>query len=146
MRINLNVDEMLFDLIKADADKKNVSINMYVIGLLEKLYRQQPFNYEDALNKLIEDALSVPSGKPFLLSELESFSEVCVAKAEKSNIQPSIVRARLGKNFNKMVQEEKIYKVNADGKKEIIVRHLNQKGELAFRHKAALFIKKEKEN
>ena len=46
MRINLNVDETLFDLIKADADKKNVSINMYVIGLLEKLYRQQPFNYE----------------------------------------------------------------------------------------------------
>ena len=39
-RINLSIDDDLFDLLKDDADKHNCTVNVYLVTMLEKMYKQ----------------------------------------------------------------------------------------------------------
>ena len=136
-RINLSIDEELFDLLKADAEKHNCTVNVYLVTILEKMYKQNPFDYQSALKILEEEAKK--QSEEFTLSDLPSFSEISVVKAENADLKPSMVRARLGKMFNERVREKKV---------ENVVRSLDESNNLKFISKAAVYkvIKKENYN
>lgn len=131
-RINLSIDQELFDLLQEAADEQNCTVNVHIISVLEGLYKQNPFDYQAALNKLIDETTFKSNGEEFTLVGLPSFSEISTAKAEDAKIKPSIVRARLGKLFNAAVNNEKV---------PFVERAKNQKGELKFLNRAAVYIK-----
>ena len=134
-RVNLSMDDKLFELLVQDSNKHNCSVNVFIISLLEKLYKQEPFNYEMALATLETEAKAYPIEKDFTLADLPSFQEISVAKAEKAGLKPSIIRARLGKQFNIRVQ---------NGKVGDVVRSTNEKGNLIFISRSAVYIRKPK--
>lgn len=131
-RINLSIDQELFDLLQEAADEQNCTVNVHIISVLEGLYKQNPFDYQAALNKLINETTFKSNGEEFTLVGLPSFSEISTAKAEDAKIKPSIVRARLGKLFNAAVNNEKV---------PFVKRAKNQNGELKFLNRAAVYIK-----
>ncbi|NIK80479.1 hypothetical protein FHS15_005669 [Paenibacillus castaneae] len=136
-RINLSISDDLFELLSNDAEQHNCTVNVYLISLLEGLYLQNPFDYEAALSKLIEEANIRPLGEEFILFDLPSFSEICIAKAENANVKPSIVRARLGKMFNSLVRIKKVGNVRRVHSKD---------GSLKFISRAAVYIREAKED
>lgn len=136
-RINLSVDQELFDLLQEDADKQNCTVNVHIISILEGLYKKNPFNYQKALNRLIEETELKVEGEEFTLVELPSFSEISTARAEDAKIKPSIVRARLGKLFNSAVSNKKIASIE---------RARDENGDLKFSNRAAVYIKSKRED
>lgn len=135
-RINLSIDEDLYALLQNDAVKHNCTVNVYLITILEKLYKQNPFDYQAALAVLEQEAKNQPLNQDFTLVDLPSFAEICVAKAEDASLKPSIVRARLGKMFNFRVKE---------GKVGDVCRSTNSEGELKFISRAAVYVRKNAE-
>lgn len=136
-RINLSIDDDLFELLKDDADKHNCTVNVYLVTMLEKMYKQCPFDYQTALETLEREAESQPKDKPFMLVDLPSFSEISVVKAENANLKPSIVRARLGKMFNSRVR---------DGKVKNVIRSRDKNGKLKFISRTAVYMVTDKNN
>lgn len=132
-RINLSVDEDLYTLLKEAAEDEKCTVNVHIISLLEKIYKQENFDYKSAMEILIKEAEEKEINEEFSLSSLPSFSDVSVVKAEKANLKPSIVKARLGKLFNEAVRNEKIFSVK---------RARNNNEELKFYNRAALYVKK----
>lgn len=131
-RINLSINDDVFELLSNDAEQHNCTVNVYLISLIEGLYLQNPFDYEAALSKLIEEAKVRPLGEEFILFDLPSFSEICIAKAENANLKPSIVRARLGKMFNSLVRNKNVGNVRRMHKED---------GSLKFISRAAVYIR-----
>lgn len=129
-RINLSIDDDLFDLLKEDADIHNCTVNVYLVTILEKMYKQSPFDYQTALETLEREAKSQSKGVDFTLVDLPSFSEISVVKAENANLKPSIVRARLGKMFNTRVREGKVGNV---------IRSKDEKGKMKFISRTAVY-------
>lgn len=134
-RINLSINDELFELLSNDAVQHNCTVNVYLISLIEGLYIQNPFDYEAALSRLIEEAKARPLGEEFILFDLPSFSEICIAKAENANLKPSIVRARLGKMFNSLVHKNNV---------ENVRRMHKDDGSLKFISRAAVYIREVK--
>lgn len=132
-RINLSIDEDLFASLQNDATKHSCTVNVYLITILEKLYKQNPFDYTAALATLEEEAKSQPVNHEFTLVDLPSFTEISVAKAENANLKPSIVRARLGKMFNARVKDRMVGDVQ---------RCVNSNGDLKFISRAAVYVRK----
>lgn len=133
-RINLSIDEELFRLLKIDAEEHNCTVNVFLITLLEKLYKQMPFDYQNALETLETEAKSRKMNEEFTLADLPSFSEISVVKAEKACLKPSIVKARLGKMFNARVR---------DGKVGDVIRSKLHNGDLKFISRAAVYNRKQ---
>ena len=129
-RINLSLDDALFNQIAQDAAAANCSVNVHLINLLEKLYNTTPFNYAAALNTLEAEAKSQPVGVDFTLVNLPSFQNITVAQAQNAGLQPSIVRARLGRQFNARVKEGQVGNVR---------RALTKDGKPKFSHRAAVY-------
>lgn len=129
-RINLSIDDGLFAELESDANSHNCTVNVYLITLLEKLYKQSPFDYESALTTLETEAKQQPINQEFTLVDLPSFTEISVAKAENANLKPSVVRARLGKMFNSRVR---------NGKVGTVVRSLDSNGDLKFVSRTAVY-------
>ena len=129
-RINLSIDDDLFDLLKDDADIHNCTVNVFLVTILEKMYKQSPFDYQTALETLEREAKSQPKDVDFTLVDLPSFSEISVVKAENANLKPSIVRARLGKMFNTRVREGKVGNV---------IRSKDEKGKMKFISRTAVY-------
>lgn len=132
-RINLSIDQEVYDLLEEAAKKEKCTINVHIISILEKLYKQNPFDYQGALKTLIDEAKLMDIGKEFTLVNLPSFSEISVAKAEEAKIKPSMVRARLGKLFNAAVRSGSI---------SFVERAKKENGELKFYNRAAVYVKK----
>lgn len=132
-RINLSIDDDLFLSLEKDAHAHNCTVNVYLISILEKLYKQNPYNYSAALATLENEAKAQPSGKEFTLVDLPSFTNISVAQAQNANLKPSIVRARLGKMFNVRVKERKVGTVERS-------RYSN--GDLKFSSRAAVYVNK----
>lgn len=135
-RINLSIDDELFNLLQEAADKRNCTINVHIISILEGLYKQNPFDYESTLAQLIEETKEIPINDDFTLVKLPSFADICVAKAEDAKVKPSMVRARLGKMFNAAVSTEKI---KIDGTK--VIRQKDEAGKLKFIARAAVYVR-----
>ena len=132
-RINLSIDDDLFLSLQNDANTHNCTVNVYLITILEKLYKQNPFDYATALTTLENEAKKQPINKEFTLVDLPSFTEISVAQAANSNLKPSIVRARLGKMFNARVRDSKV---------GMVERSRDSNGELKFVSRAAVYINK----
>ena len=129
-RINLSVDNELFNALQKDATTNGCTVNVYLITILEKLYKQHPFDYQTALATLESEAKNQPVGVDFTLVDLPSFQDISVAQAENANLKPSIVRARLGKMFNVRVKENRVGDV---------VRSKDSNGELKFSSRTAVY-------
>ena len=39
-RINLSIDQELFDLLQEDAEKQNCTVNVHIISILDGLYKE----------------------------------------------------------------------------------------------------------
>ncbi|RHQ14112.1 hypothetical protein DW974_15305 [Lachnospiraceae bacterium AM48-27BH] len=129
-RINLSIDDELFKSLQKDATTNGCTVNVYLITILEKLYKQNPFDYQAALSTLETEAKNQAIGVDFTLVDLPSFHDISVAQAENANIRPSIVRARLGKMFNVRVRE---------GKVGDVIRSTDSKGTLKFSSRSAVY-------
>jgi hypothetical protein len=102
---------------------------LLIIDHLKGLYEDtSAFDYSTALKKLVDEAetyaVKYENGDEFMLVTLESFREICIAKAGKAKLQPSVVRARLGKAFNSVVRRGNVSSVsrakNSDGSNKFI--------------------------
>lgn len=131
-RINLSVDAELFAAVAADANKRSCTVNAYILFLLEKLYKQSPFD-SAALETLVTEAKSQQHEFEFTLAALPSFNKVSVAKVADATIKPSAERARLGKIFNAMVRSNKVGDVQ---------RCVDSNGDLKFRSGSAVYVRK----
>lgn len=129
-RVNLSIDDSLFAELEKDANSHNCTVNVYLITLLEKLYKQEPYDYKNALATLEIEAKQQPINQEFTLADLPSFTEISIARAENANLKPSVVRARLGKMFNSRVR---------DGKVGTVVRSLDSNGDLKFVSRIAVY-------
>lgn len=129
-RINLSIDDDLFNSLQKDATVNGCTVNVYLITILEKLYKQNPFDYQSALSTLEMEAKNQPIGVDFTLVDLPSFQDISVAQAENANLKPSIVRARLGKMFNVRAKEGNIGDV---------IRSTDSKGNLKFSSRSAVY-------
>lgn len=152
-RVYLTLEQKLFELIEEDANKNNITMNLLIQNTFERIYMNGlnyddivekigldtvGFDYTDALNELIKEVEERPDGE-FTLVELESFSKLCIATLENGYLQPSTLRARLGKLFNSAVRK------NEEDKNNPIVpfvkRAENKNGELKFLARAAVYVK-----
>ena len=134
--IKLSIDGNLFKALNTDAKKLNYTVNDYLktlITLGEKLINQNPFDYEAALKKLVKEAGRLPSNTYFTLVDLPSFCKISVARADQANLQPSIVRPRLGMMFPKRVVSGMVGNVS---------RAFDSSGNLMFDHRAAVYIRR----
>lgn len=137
-RINLSVSEELYEVLEKKSG--GLPVSTYVNNILESLYLEKPYNLDLALSELIEEAqILVEKNKEedefsFTLSDLETFKEYSVARADEAGILPSVIRARLGKLFNA--------KIRAEGEDIGIERSYKlEKGEkvLEFRNRTAVY-------
>lgn len=131
VRINLSLENKLFDLISKQADSNKVSINTEIISILEKIFYEQPFDYSSALNAIINEIpLVIKQGEEFLLNKLPCFLEVSTGTLDTSthNYIPSIYRARLGADFKNAVKKGLVPNVtiaiNADGSEKVFKKTL----------------------
>ena len=134
--IKLSIDGNLFKALNTDAKKLNYTVNDYLktlITLGEKLINQNPFDYEAALKKLVKEAGRLPSNTYFTLVDLPSFCKISVARADQANLQPSIVRPRLGMMFHKRVVSGMVGNVS---------RAFDSSGNLMFEHRATIYIRR----
>lgn len=133
-RVNLSINDELFASIEKDAKEKSTTVNLLIIDLLGGLYGNDSFNYSESLKQLVieaEDYAKDPQNDPeFTLVKLPSFADICVAKAGKARIQPSLVRARLGKMFNSKVRKDEITGIS---------RAKDKNGALKFIEKTAVY-------
>ncbi len=121
----LHLKGELLDRIKEAAEEAGLSINQLIVNILEESFQGQvSFDYAAALEKLVKEAQGRPAEKEFVLADLPSFSQVSVATAEKGYMQPSAIRARLGRIFNRAVSQGRVpgvarATVTRDGKEEL---------------------------
>lgn len=134
-RINLSVEDSLLEAIETAAAKAGTTTNLLIISLLEDSFcEQKTFDYGAALQTLVAEAKTRPTGE-FTLADLPSFSRLCVATAENGYLQPSTLRARLGKAFNNAVSQGRVPGVC----RATVTR--NGKEKLKFLARAAVYVK-----
>lgn len=141
-RVNLSISHELYNEIEAQAINNNTTVNLLIINILEGLYYTDThFDYNEALSQLIEEAKNRPIGMSFILSDLPSFAEISVAKAESANVKPSTIRARLGKAFNAAIANGIISNIDRE-------KTLDKNGNvtLKFISRAAAYIRKIEKN
>lgn len=134
-RVNLSIDDALYAKLAEGAKGKGTTVNLLIIDLLEHIYLDSvAFDYSSALKMLVDEAeeyaKSHEDGGEFTLAKLSSFANISVTQANKSNVRPSIVRARLGKMFN-----AKVYSGNVKG----VARAINSKGNKKFKDNTVIY-------
>lgn len=153
-RVYLTFEQALFDRIEEDATKTNITMNLLMQNIFERIYfgglnyvdivekiglNTVGFDYTAALNELIKETEERTDGE-FTLVDLSSFSKLCLATSENGYLQPATLRARLGKLFNSAVK---------NGNVPFVFRAKKDNGDLKFWSRAAVYIKdssKQKEN
>jgi hypothetical protein len=134
-RVNLSIDDDLYAKIQKEAAGKSTTVNLLIIDLLASLYGSDAFNYSEALKELVEEAdcyaKNHQKDSEFTLVELQSFADICVARTGKAKIQPSMVRAILGKGFNAKVRHGEVAGVS---------RAKDNRGELKFIEKTSVYV------
>ena len=102
-RLNLSINQEIFNQLQSEASKKGVTINNLVYSMLEQKYGQSGFDYIVALDNLKKEANAMEG--EFILADLPTFKGVEGLLIEaNSNETPAQVRARLGKMFNDSIK------------------------------------------
>lgn len=145
-RVYLTLEQELFEHIEEDANKNNITMNLLMQNIFERIYMgglnysdivekigidTVGFNYTAALTELINDTKKREDGK-FTLVELDSFSKLCIATSENGYLQPATLRARLGKLYNSAVRNNNV---------PCVKRAKKDNGELKFLARAAVYVK-----
>lgn len=102
----LHLEDDLLGRIQETAERAGLSTNQMIVNVLEENFRgQASFDYAAALAELVREGKSRPVGERFVLADLAAFSRLSVSTAEKGCVQPSAVRIRLGRTFNRTVSQ-----------------------------------------
>ncbi len=133
-KIQLTLSDELEEKIKNAAEFRQLDMTLHIMTILEKLYIEEPFDYEEGIKLLIKDVLTYPKSE-FVLTDIPYFKTLPVAKANGGTIKPSEIRARLGKTFRNLAVEEKILGVS---RKMIII---NGQEKPALIHNTAVYSK-----
>ena len=130
----LRMEEDLMSDVKEAAEKAGVSMNTWINDLLEDTLRgQRSFNYEQVFHVMVEEIRNREFPKDeFVLSDLDTFAQLSISTAEKGYLQPSTLRARVGKAFNLAVGQ---------GQVPGVIRAKDKRGDLKFRFRAAVYRK-----
>ncbi len=128
------MEEDLMSDVKEAAEKAGVSMNTWINNLLEDTLRgQRSFDDAQVFREMIEEIqVREFENNEFLLSELDAFAQLSVSTAEKGYLQPSTLRARVGKAFNLAVRQ---------GQVPGVTRAKDKRGDLKFRFRAAVYRK-----
>lgn len=153
-RVYLTLEQKLFDCIEKDASKNNITMNLLMQNIFERIY-MGGFNYNDivkeigldtvgfdytaALKELIKETNERDDGE-FTLVMLESFSKLCISTVEKGYLQPSTLRARLGKLYNSAVRND-MNKAYKDRVLPGVERARYDNGDLKFISRTAVYVK-----
>ena len=133
-RVNLSINDDLYNTLKKAADKKNISINSLIYEALEEKYsKHTSYDYTLALKQMIGEAKKMEN--EFTLSDLKTFADVGDVIAEyKMKETPASVRARLGKMFNEAVRNGAVPGINR------AVVEKNGEEQLKFYCRAAVYV------
>jgi len=132
----LYLEDDLLERVQKAAERAGLSANQTIVNVLEESFQGQvSFDYSAALAELIKEARDRPAGESFVLADLDAFSRLSVSTAEKGHMQPSAVRARLGRIFNRAVSQGRVPGVV----RATVTR--NGKEELKFLARAAVYVK-----
>ncbi len=102
-RINLSVSQELYEKISSMAAENQKTVNHEVVDSLEQLYLgKASYDYEAALEKMKMEAQS--KAGEFTLADLPTFASIEFALKDNPNVQPAVVRAKLGKMFNEEIK------------------------------------------
>ncbi len=105
----LHLENDLLGRIQEAAKGAGLSTNQMIVNVLEENFQgQMSFDYAAALAELVREAQSRSPGECFVLADLDFFSRLGVSTAEKGRVQPSTVRARLGRTFNRAVSQGQV--------------------------------------
>lgn len=161
-RVYLTLEQELFNQIEEDANKNSITMNLLMQNIFERIYMSGlsyseivekigldtvGFDYTAALNELIKETNEREDGE-FTLVMLDSFSQLCISTVEKGYLQPSTLRARLGKLYNSVVRND-MNKADKDKILPGVERAKNDSGDLKFISRTAVYVKnslKDKEN
>ncbi|SDB52318.1 hypothetical protein [Butyrivibrio sp. INlla16] len=133
-RVNLSINDDLYNTLKNTADKKNISINSLIYEALEEKYsKHTSYDYTLALKQMIAEAKKMEN--EFTLADLQTFADVGDVIIEyKMKETPASVRARLGKMFNEAVRNGAVPGISR------AVVEKNGVEELKFYCRAALYV------
>lgn len=136
----LHLENDLLGKIQEAAERAGFSTNQMIVNVLEENFQGQvSFDYAAALAELVREAQSRPVGERFVLADLDAFSRLSVSTAEKGCVQPSTVRARLGRTFNRAVSQGQVPGIARD----TMVR--DGKTVLRFLSGTAVYVREEKQ-
>ncbi|MCR5580320.1 MAG: hypothetical protein K6F66_01910 [Pseudobutyrivibrio sp.] len=123
-RVNLSINQNIYDNIKQQADIQGISVNNMIYSQLQQKYGTDEFDYIVALDCLKQEAMEKEGY--FSLWELPTFKDI----DENSSMEsPEQIRARLGKMFHDSVQKGQVYNVEIHtGKLEGDYRRLKSTG------------------
>lgn len=108
-RVNLSLDQHLFNELDQLAKRNQISINLVILKILEGIcYNNQSINTVQALKEIIEETEKLEDGEKFQLRDLESYNKYTVATGVLGRVQPSTIRGRLSKEFNKAIDTGRI--------------------------------------
>lgn len=106
-RLYLTMSDEVFMYLEEDSKKANMSMSMYTVSLLEKIYIKEQFDYSNALKILTEQA-SAFSKCEFTLFDLPYFQEIPLFIDNQGKQKPSGIRLRLGRMFNDAVDSGQV--------------------------------------
>ena len=105
-RVNLSINQHIYDNIKHQADIQGISVNNMIYSQLQKEYGTDEFDYIVALDCLQQEAMEKDGY--FSLWELPTFKDVSQGTSTES---PEQIRARLGKMFHDSVENGQVFNV-----------------------------------
>ncbi len=134
-RLNLSISQELYDKIAAVALDNQKTVNHEVVDFLEKEYLgKTSYDYSTALDNLKKEAAEMPI--EFTLADLPTFKNIEADLANSPELQPTVVRAKLGKMFNEEIKRGNVLNI------ERATQKVDGEERLRFLSRAAVYINK----
>ena len=125
-RVNLSINQDMYDKIKRQADIQGISVNNMIFSQLQKQYGDDEFDYIVALDCLKQEAMEQEGY--FSLWELPTFKGINDLKTKLGATEsPEQIRARLGKMFHDSVESGQVWDVVIHTGKIDVPQHKSQR-------------------
>ena len=126
--LNISVSKLVIDLL-SQIDIDNVlsssTLNSYSFS---SIYNDVKLGVEEFVKKY-------PTDTTFVLNELDVFKEINITKTDTGTLQPSSLRASVGRSFNAQVKSYKIPNVQ-----RATIEDKNGNEVFAFKHNSAVYV------